>query len=80
MTEFDTGKFKKKLKKKIKKKVGGKSIVVKTSNGLYWLGALGAGIFYVSTATDFWAGVLGILKAIVWPAFLVYAALNNLHA
>jgi hypothetical protein len=48
------------------------------TGGLYFLGAVGAGIYYVSTATDFWAGVLGILKALVWPAFLVYAALSNL--
>lgn len=38
----------------------------------YGLGFLGAAIYYVSTATGFWMGVLGILKAIVWPAFLVY--------
>lgn len=40
--------------------------------GFYFLGALGAAIYYISTATGFWVGVLGILKAIVWPAFLVF--------
>ena len=44
--------------------------------GCYGLGFLGAAIYYISTATDFWMGVLGILKAIVWPAFLVYYALK----
>lgn len=79
MTNFDTAKFNKKLKKKIKKSMGSKKNVnVKTSSGLYFMGFIGAAIFYVSTATDFWVGVLGILKAIVWPAFLVYEALAKL--
>ena len=38
----------------------------------YGLGFVGAAVYYISTATSFWGGVLGILKAIVWPAFLVY--------
>jgi len=46
--------------------------------GLYGLGFLGAAIYYVSTATGFWMGVLGILKAIVWPAFLVFELLKFL--
>jgi hypothetical protein len=29
-------------------------------------------------ATGFWIGVLGFLKAIVWPAFLVYDAFKHL--
>jgi len=46
--------------------------------GLYFLGALGAAIYYISTATGFWMGVLGVLKAIVWPAFLVFALMKYL--
>lgn len=42
----------------------------------YFLGFLGAAIFYVQQATGFWSGVLGILKAIVWPAFLVHKLLG----
>ena len=38
----------------------------------YGLGFLGAAIYYVSTASGFWVGVLGVLKAIVWPAFLIF--------
>jgi hypothetical protein len=45
---------------------------------VYGLGFLGASIYYISTATSFWIGVLGVLKAIVWPAFLVYSALKTL--
>jgi hypothetical protein len=42
------------------------------SNAVYGLGFIGAAIYFISTAAGFWAGVLGFLKAIVWPAFLVY--------
>jgi len=79
MTNFDSAKFNKKLKKKIKKTMGSKkNVTVKTSNGLYFMGFIGAAIYYISTATDFWIGVVGVLKAIVWPAFLVYEALAKL--
>ena len=44
----------------------------------YFLGFLGAAIYYISTATGFWIGVLGFLKAIVWPVFLVYGLLKFL--
>ena len=45
---------------------------------VYGLGLIGAAIYYISTATSFWIGALGILKAIVWPAFLVYELLKFL--
>jgi len=48
------------------------------SNAVYGLGLIGAAIYYISHAAGFWAGVLGFLKAIVWPAFLVYEALKYL--
>ena len=48
------------------------------SGAIYGLGLIGAAIYFISTATSFWMGVLGFLKAIVWPAFLVYGALKNL--
>ena len=51
-----------------------------TSNAVYGLGFIGAAIYYVMQATSFWMGVVGILKAIVWPAFLVYDALRQLGA
>ncbi len=46
------------------------------SNTIYGLGLVGALIYFISTATGFWVGVLGILKSIVWPAYLVYALLK----
>jgi len=46
----------------------------------YGLGFIGAAIYYISTATSFWMGVLGVLKALVWPAFLVYELLKFVGA
>lgn len=43
---------------------------------IYVLGFIGAVVYYVQTATGFWNGVLGVLKAIVWPAILVYKFLG----
>lgn len=48
------------------------------SSGIYGLGWLGALVYYISYATTFWEGVLGFLKALVWPAVLVYELLNIL--
>lgn len=47
---------------------------------VYGLGFVGAIIYYISTATGFWMGVLGILKALVWPAFLVFELLKMVGA
>ncbi|MFH1236693.1 MAG: hypothetical protein V1685_07250 [Parcubacteria group bacterium] len=49
-----------------------------SSSAVYGLGFIGAVIYYISTATGFWVGVLGFLKAIIWPVFLVYDALKFL--
>lgn len=49
-----------------------------SSGAIYGLGFIGAAIYFISQATTFWAGVLGFLKAIVWPAFLVYDAFKFL--
>ncbi|NLY24048.1 MAG: hypothetical protein GX042_03410 [Bacteroidales bacterium] len=43
-------------------------------DAVYGLGVIGAAVWYISTAATFWMGVVGFLKAIVWPAFLVYEA------
>lgn len=49
-------------------------------NCFYGLGFLGSAIYYISIANGFWAVVLGILKAAVWPAFLVYHLLKFIGA
>ncbi|MBN1414923.1 MAG: hypothetical protein JW973_07470 [Bacteroidales bacterium] len=48
------------------------------SGAVYGLGLIGAAIYFISHATTFWLGVLGFLKAIVWPVFLVYQAFGKL--
>jgi len=48
------------------------------ASAIYGLGLIGAAVYFISHAAGFWMGVLGILKAIVWPAFLVYEALKYL--
>jgi len=50
------------------------------SGGLYFLGFIGALVYYISVAAGFWAGVLGVLKSVVWPVFLVYGLLKFLGA
>ncbi len=49
-------------------------------SAVYGLGFIGAIVYYISHAPSFWMGVLGILKALVWPAFLVYEILKFLGA
>ena len=48
------------------------------NGAIYGLGFIGAAVYYISVATGFWMGVLGFLKAMVWPAFLVYEAFKFL--
>lgn len=43
---------------------------------VYGIGFVGAAIYFIQHATGFWIGVLGILKAIVWPALIVYKLLG----
>jgi hypothetical protein len=50
------------------------------TSAIYGLGFIGAAIYYISNATGFWMGFVGFLKALVWPAFLVYEALKTLGA
>ncbi len=47
---------------------------------VYGLGFIGAAVYYISHATGFWMGVLGFLKALVWPALLVYHLLKFIGA
>ncbi len=49
-----------------------------SGNAVYGLGFIGAAVYYITTATGFWMGVWGVLKAMVWPAILVFEALKFL--
>lgn len=57
-----------------------KSYYNASGGAVYGLGLIGALVYYVGTASTFLIGLLGILKAILWPAFLVYELLKFLAA
>jgi hypothetical protein len=54
--------------------------IIKQSSALYFIGFIGAAVYYIQHATGFGDGVLGFLKACVWPAMLVYKSLEYLKA
>lgn len=45
---------------------------------LYGLGLIGSSVYFISHATGFLAGVVGVLKSLVWPAVLVYNVFEKL--
>ena len=47
---------------------------------VYGLGLIGALVYYIQAASGFWSVILGILKGLVWPVFVVYELLKFLHA
>ena len=62
-----------------KRNVNVKSVVkVKNSGGnsAYILAMIGAAVYYVQQADGFGEVILALLKALVWPAFLVYDLLR----
>ena len=42
------------------------------AGAVYGLGLIGAAVYYIGQASGLVEGVIGFLKALVWPAFLVY--------
>lgn len=46
------------------------------SGAIYGLGFIGAAVYFIQHAPTFWDGVIGILKAIIWPALLSYKLLE----
>ncbi len=47
-----------------------------SGGGIYFLGLIGSAIYYIQTAGTFGQGVVGILKALVWPVFAIYHLLG----
>ena len=47
---------------------------------ILFLGFIGAAVYYIGQTDGFWLGVLGFLKALVWPAFLVFELLQSVGA
>jgi hypothetical protein len=56
--------------------------VIKNMNGsssaVYGIGFIGALVYFIQHASNFGEGILGFLKALVWPAFAVYKLLEFL--
>lgn len=45
----------------------------------YFMAVVGVAIYYIQQAQGFWDGVLGIIKALVWPAMLMYRVMQMLQ-
>ncbi len=45
--------------------------------GIYFFGFIGACVYYIQNSSTFLEGVVGVLKALVWPAFLVYKLISG---
>jgi hypothetical protein len=50
------------------------------SGGAYFIAIVGAAVYFIQQAHSFGDGLLGVLKAIVWPGVLLYELLKFLHA
>lgn len=57
--------------KECKKTAAGKR-PPRVDQSIYVLGILGAAVYYLTHANGFWMGAIGLLKAVFWPAVLVY--------
>lgn len=49
-----------------------------SSNIIYGLGIIGAVVYYLQHATTFLAVLIGLIKAVFWPAFILYKVLGLL--
>jgi len=67
-----------------KKNVKYKTVVKKkggdAAGPVYFLGFIGAAVYYVQIANGFGEVLIALLKAIVWPAYLVWELLRFLNA
>jgi hypothetical protein len=46
--------------------------------GFYFLAFIGAAFYFIGESSDFWGGFVGFLKALVWPAILIFEVLSAL--
>jgi hypothetical protein len=49
-----------------------------SGGAFYGLAFIGAAVFFWQQADSFWEYVLSILKALVWPAFMIYEVFQAL--
>ena len=50
-----------------------------TSGALYFVGFIGALVYWMQAATGFGGVISGIVKASIWPAYVVYKLLENFY-
>lgn len=55
----------------------------KTASGgaggpIYGLGIIGSMVFWIQQADGFWPTIWAIIKAFIWPAFLIYDLLKHI--
>ena len=48
------------------------------SGAIYFFGMIGAAVYFVQQVDGFWPTILAVLKAFVWPAFLLYHIFTNM--
>jgi hypothetical protein len=48
------------------------------NSAIYAMAFLGALVYFIQHAGTFWEGALGVLKAMAWPAILIYKVLELL--
>lgn len=46
---------------------------------IYCVGFVGSMVYWMQAAVDFGAVITGILKSLVWPAYVVYKLLENFY-
>lgn len=63
---------------KVKETMRNITVNRKGGEAVYGLGMIGALIYYFQHATSFWLVLIGIFKALFWPAFVVHALLTFL--
>jgi len=57
---------------------GQKHYTIRQHDAVFGLGFIGTAVYFIQHASDFWIGLLGLLKALVWPAVLLYTLLEFL--
>lgn len=50
-----------------------------TSGALYFVGFIGALVYWMQAAVGFGAVVTGFLKSLVWPAYVVFQLLESFY-
>lgn len=61
------------------KKIIHEKVTNNSGGAIYGLGLIGALFYFIQQSTNWQEGIIGFIKAILWPAFLVYSLLGFLR-